>query len=77
MTLNHHSITRDKDKEILREKMASCLFIQINNPYLNIIQDNEVIKTVIPPPPSLVLANRIRRIIPMKFKPIVQLMKDH
>jgi len=57
--------------------MASCLFIQINNPYLNIIQDNEVIKTVVPPPPSLVLANRIRRIIPMKFKLIVQLMKDH
>jgi len=57
MALDHHFITRDKNKEILREKMTSSLFIQIDNPNLNIVQDNEAINKVVPPFLNLVLAN--------------------
>ena len=56
MTLNHHSISRDKDEEILREKMASSLSFNIDNPHLsnlNVIQDNEAINRVVHPFPKL------------------------
>ena len=59
MIINQHSISRDKDEEILREKIASSLFIRVDNLNLNIIKDNEVTNRVVSPPPSLVLANRI------------------
>jgi len=62
MTLNQHSISRDEDEEILREKMTYDLFIQVDNPNLNIIQNNEAINRVAPPSLSLVLANIITRI---------------
>ena len=65
---NYHSITRDKDAEILREKIASSLFIQIDNQNLNIIHDNEAINRVAPTSIRLVLTNRITRIIPKKIQ---------
>ena len=43
--------------------MAFSLFIEIDNPNLNIIQDNEVINRIVPPFPSLVLGNIITRIL--------------
>jgi len=69
--LNHHSINRDKDKEIFKEKIAYNLLIQIDNPKLlnlNIIQDNVAINRVVPPSLSLVLASRITKIIPNKVQ---------
>ena len=68
MTLNHLSITTDKDEEIMIEKMTCNLFIQIDNSNLNIIQDNEPINRLILHYSSLVLANRITRIIPNKIQ---------
>jgi len=65
MTLNHYPFTRDKEEEILTEKRASSLFIQIDNSNLlnlNIIRDNEAINRIVPPSPNLVLANRITMI---------------
>jgi len=49
-------------KRFLREKIASNLFIEIDNPNLpnlTIIQDNETINRVVSPSPNLVLVNRI------------------
>ena len=43
--------------------MDSSLFIQIDNPNLNITQDNEEINRVLSPFLSLVLTNKITRII--------------
>ena len=77
MNLNHHSITRNKDGDILKEKMTSSLFITIENLNMNIIQYNEIINRAITPFPNLVLANRITRIIPIKFKLIVQFKGNH
>jgi len=60
--------------------MIFSLFIQINNlnfQNLNIIKDNEAINKVLPPFPSLILANRIIKITPMKFKLSVQLKENH
>ena len=61
-------ITRDKDEEILREKMASGLFIQIDNLNLNVKQDNDAINRVTLSSPKLVLGNRIIRIIPNEIQ---------
>ena len=58
-------------KRFLREKIASSLSIQIddlNLLNLNIIQDNKGINRVVPPFPSLILANRITRIIPNEIQ---------
>ena len=44
--------------------MTSSIFIQIDNPNLNIIKDNEALNRVISSSPSLALANKITRIIP-------------
>ena len=67
-------MTADKDEQILKEKITSDLFIQIDNPNisnLNIIQDNDAINRVVPPFLRLVLANRITRIISDEIKLIV------
>jgi len=60
--------------------MASSLFIQIDDPNhsnLNITQDNETINRIVFPYPSLVLANRIIRIVPNEIQTIAQLRGDH
>jgi len=44
---------RDKNEWILKVKIASSLFVQIDNPNLsnmNILQDNEDISRVVHPP---------------------------
>ena len=52
----------------LRERMTSSIFIQIDNPNLNIIKDNEALNRVISSSPSLALANKITRIIPNEIQ---------
>jgi len=49
--------------------MASRLFIQIDNSNLNIIHDNEAMNRVVSPSSSLIIANRIIRIIPNEIQP--------
>jgi len=50
---------RDKDEQILSEKMAQSLFVQVHNPNMSIIQENEEVNRVVLPSLSLVLTNRI------------------
>ena len=49
-------------KTFFKEKMASSLFIQIDIPNLNVIQNNKAISRLVPPSLSLAPANKIRRI---------------
>jgi len=55
----------------LGEKIASSLFIRIDNSYFtnrNIIQDNKVANRVVLPSSSLVLVDRITMIIPNEIQ---------